>query len=555
MTEARLLDAARPAAVRPGLLRGDQGRPLRRGVAATRGRGSRCATTRARAWSRRRFFFGGRNGPGRRRASRAGDRVARGVAPGLTPRTSSAPEARAAPPPLVPRRPGRVVRRRPRLSAAPGGPAAPARSARQLAAAGGPPARAPAPHPAQRGPPHRLPRRVSCRDGNDRTRRLRPHRGRGQVAAHLGRARHQPGGPRRRPAPVLLAHDVPVPVGRRAARREPLRLHRQRHLRALPPAARARGVPAARLRRLRHPLGELRAQGGRAPDGDDAEATSPTSSGSSSAPASWWTGGRSSTPARRDYYRWTQWVFLQLYKQGLAYKKAAAVNWCPTDKTVLANEQVEGGTVRAVRHAGGAALSRAVVLPHQRLRRAPAGQPRRARLVGGHEECAAQLDRPLGGRGDHVPRSTEHDDVVRVFTTRPDTIFGATYLVLAPEHPLVDALTTDAQRGAVDAYQEQTTQQDLVSRKSVREKTGVFTGAYAQQPGHRRADPGVDRRLRAHGVRHRRDHGRAGSRRARLRVRAEVRRCPSCAWSRRPTTPPTRRSPRRTPTARLTRDS
>ena len=94
---------------------------------------------------------------------------------------------------------------------------------------------------------------------------------------------------------------------------------------------------------------------------------------------------------------------------------------------------------------------------------------------------AAQLDRPLRGRGDLASRRSGGESI-EVFTTRPDTIFGATYLVLAPEHPLLQSITTAAQRAEVDAYREHSTKQDLVARKTNKEKTGVFTGAYALNP-------------------------------------------------------------------------
>ena len=148
------------------------------------------------------------------------------------------------------------------------------------------------------------------------------------------------------------------------------------------------------------------------------------------------------------YYKWTQWIFLQLFKAGKAYKKKAAVNWCPNDKTVLANEQVINGR-----------CERCGTLVEQRMLEqwffritdyadAAAGQPRRQvedGLVGHDHHGAAQLDRPVGGRGARVPIDVRPGaigdagrDAIRVFTTRPDTIFGATFMVLAPEHPLVD---------------------------------------------------------------------------------------------------------------------
>jgi leucyl-tRNA synthetase len=185
--------------------------------------------------------------------------------------------------------------------------------------------------------------------------------------------------------------------------------------------------------------------------------------------------------SQRDYYRWTQWVFLQLHKQGLAYKKAAAVNWCPSCKTVLANEQVEGGT-----------CERCGTVVEQRFL-----EQWFFRIGDYAERLLTNLDwldwsdvtksaqRNWIGRSEGAEITFDidgHDARVPVFTTRPDTIFGATYLVLAPEHPLVDAITSSAHRAAVNAYQENTKRQDLVSRKTVLQKTGVFTGAFAVNP-------------------------------------------------------------------------
>lgn len=181
------------------------------------------------------------------------------------------------------------------------------------------------------------------------------------------------------------------------------------------------------------------------------------------------------------YYKWTQWVFLQLYRQGLAYRKKAAVNWCPFDKTVLANEQVIGG-----------ACERCGTTVEQRFleqwffsisRYAP-------RLLANLEwldwsETTKTAQRNWIGRslGAQILFRIDGTDI-SVFTTRPDTVFGATFLVLAPEHPLVDSVTTAAQRPAVDAYRRRVAEQDLVSRQMVdKDKTGVFTGGYALNPG------------------------------------------------------------------------
>jgi leucyl-tRNA synthetase len=179
------------------------------------------------------------------------------------------------------------------------------------------------------------------------------------------------------------------------------------------------------------------------------------------------------------YYKWTQWVFLQLYKQGLAYKKKGAVNWCPFDKTVLANEQVIGG---ACERCGTMVEQRFLEQWFFRI------TDYAGRLLANLDtldwsESTKNAQRNWIGKsvGAEIAFSVE-DATVRVFTTRPDTIFGATYLVLAPEHPLVSSIARDERRAEVDAYVARAGKQDLVSRKTSKEKTGVFTGAYATNP-------------------------------------------------------------------------
>ena len=181
-----------------------------------------------------------------------------------------------------------------------------------------------------------------------------------------------------------------------------------------------------------------------------------------------------------SYYKWTQWLFLQLYKQGLAYKKAAAVNWCPNDKTVLANEQVKDGR-----------CERCDSLVEQRLLeqwffRTSQYAPRLLDNIATLDwsETTRQAQRNWIGRseGAHVTFRVANAHDVTVFTTRPDTIFGATWVVLAPEHPLVPEIVTAAQRASVDTYLERTKTQDVVSRKISKDKTGVFTGAVAINP-------------------------------------------------------------------------
>ncbi len=203
-----------------------------------------------------------------------------------------------------------------------------------------------------------------------------------------------------------------------------------------------------------------------------------------------------------SYYKWTQWLFLQLYKRGLAYKKAAAVNWCPFDKTVLANEQVINGACERcgtmveqrfleqwffrITDYAGRLLDNLDRLDWsdstKTAQRNWLGRSDGAELsfrVQDLMEYAASATVSRGGTSGEVI-ATPVD--ITVFTTRADTIFGATFLVLAPEHPLVEQLTTDDQREAVDAYRTAAAKQDIVTRKVNRDKTGVFTGSYAINP-------------------------------------------------------------------------
>jgi leucyl-tRNA synthetase len=202
-----------------------------------------------------------------------------------------------------------------------------------------------------------------------------------------------------------------------------------------------------------------------------------------------------------DYYKWTQWVFLELYKRGLAYKKRAAVNWCPNDKTVLANEQVIAGECERC----GARVEQrfleqwffritdyaARLLANldwldwsestKQAQRNWIGRSDGAEItfrVQDLEELAGSTTAESGLTGEFTAQTVD----IHVFTTRPDTIFGATYLVLAPEHPLVEALTTADQRPDVEAYRAAAAKQDIVTRKVTKEKTGVFTGAFALNP-------------------------------------------------------------------------
>ena len=234
------------------------------------------------------------------------------------------------------------------------------------------------------------------------------------------------------------------------------------------------------------------------------------------------------------YYRWTQWIFLKLFERGLAYRKEAAVNWCPKDATVLANEQVIDGHCERCGTAGRAAPARAVVLPHHRLRRPPARRSRDDRLAAPRQDDAAQLDRPLRRRRGHVLRARRLGVDYSVFTTRPDTLFGATFFVMAPEHPDVLRLAAGTEHEqAVREYVNHVLTESREDRADTeRTKTGVPLGRTVINPVNGERDPDVRRRLRADGVRHRRDHGRPRPRRARLRLRHAVR----------PADPPRRRT-------------
>ena len=223
----------------------------------------------------------------------------------------------------------------------------------------------------------------------------------------------------------------------------------------------------------------------------------------------------------------------------LAYLHEAPVNWCPGLGTVLSNEEVTAdGRVRARQLPGVPASAEAVDDADHRLRRPADRRPGPDGLAGVAEADAAQLDRPLDRCADRLPGP--RPTTVEVFTTRPDTLFGATYMVLAPEHPLVDAADrrplarrhrpaagpaarpTPAE--AVAAYQRQASRRSELDRQTEgRREDRRLAGAVRGQPGQRRATAGVHRRLRADRLRHRRDHGRARRGHARLGVRRGVR--------------------------------
>ncbi|MGE1165437.1 leucine--tRNA ligase [Peribacillus simplex] len=183
-----------------------------------------------------------------------------------------------------------------------------------------------------------------------------------------------------------------------------------------------------------------------------------------------------------DYYKWTQWIFLKLYEKGLAYIDEVAVNWCPALGTVLANEEVIDGKSER----GGHPVERRPM--KQWMLRITAYADRLIDDLNDVDwpENIKDMQRNWIGRseGAEVTFNIDgFDDTFTVFTTRPDTLFGATYAVLAPEHPFVDKITTADQRKAVDAYLDEVKHKsDLERTDLAKDKSGVFTGAYAINP-------------------------------------------------------------------------
>jgi len=183
-----------------------------------------------------------------------------------------------------------------------------------------------------------------------------------------------------------------------------------------------------------------------------------------------------------DYYRWTQWIFIQLFKAGLAYQKEAPVTWCPSCNTVLAAEQAEGGECE---RCGALVEQRNMRQWFFRITAYAEKLLENLETIDWSETTKIAQRRWIGrSEGAEVDfRLADHDEKLSVFTTRPDTLWGATYMVLAPEHPLVDVLTTDEQRDSVSKYVKESGRKTAIEREDVtREKTGVFTGGYAVNP-------------------------------------------------------------------------
>jgi leucyl-tRNA synthetase len=185
-----------------------------------------------------------------------------------------------------------------------------------------------------------------------------------------------------------------------------------------------------------------------------------------------------------EYYRWTQWLFLRFFERGLAYRKGGLVNWCPNDQTVLANEQVRDGHCE---RCGTLVERRTLTQWYFKITEyADRLLDDMDQLEGGWPERVLLMQRNWIGRsqGADVQFAIEgRDEPIPVYTTRPDTLFGATFFVVAADAPLADELCTPEQRAAFDHYREQVSHESEIERLSTtREKTGVFLGRYAINP-------------------------------------------------------------------------
>jgi leucyl-tRNA synthetase len=181
-----------------------------------------------------------------------------------------------------------------------------------------------------------------------------------------------------------------------------------------------------------------------------------------------------------DYYKWTQWIFTKLYERGLAYRADLMVNYCPALGTVLANEEVDCGKSKE----GGHPVEKRPLKQWVLKITAYADRLLKDLDLVDWPESLKKLQRNWIGRSEGVKIEFQVDGhKIEVFTTRPDTLFGATYLVLAPEHPLVEKIVSEKQKKAVAEYIREAVEKSDIERSEVEEsKTGVFTGAYALHP-------------------------------------------------------------------------
>ena len=235
--------------------------------------------------------------------------------------------------------------------------------------------------------------------------------------------------------------------------------------------------------------------------------------------------GRELATCLPDYYRWNQWLFTRMFEKGLAYRRRSTVNWCPVDNTVLANEQVVDG---ACWRCGTAVVQKDLEQWFFKITHYADDLLQAAEGLSKWPEKVLTMQRNWIGRSEgarvRFPIQGANDSI-EVFTTRIDTIFGATFVMLAPEHGLVTTFAKESEDEK--AFLEK------AQRFRAQDRAGRMTGEVAEgrllhrplrdQSVHQPAGPDLGRQLRARRIRHRRGDGRAGARRARLRLRAEVR--------------------------------
>jgi len=195
-----------------------------------------------------------------------------------------------------------------------------------------------------------------------------------------------------------------------------------------------------------------------------------------------WAWDREAVSCLPGYYKWTEWFFLKFYEAGLAYKKMAPVDWCPKCNTTLAREQVWGED-RHCERCNTPVIKKDLEQWFFRITDYADELLDHSKIDWPERICTMQRNWIGRSEGANVTFLSEQEDPIVVFTTRPDTLWGATFMVLAPEHPLVDKLTTPEHREEVAAYKHQAARQSEIERMSTElEKTGVYIGAYAINP-------------------------------------------------------------------------
>lgn len=183
-----------------------------------------------------------------------------------------------------------------------------------------------------------------------------------------------------------------------------------------------------------------------------------------------------------EYYRWTQWIFTKFFERGLAYQKESLQWWCPVDKTVLANEQVEGGKCW---RCGNDVIKKSMNQWFFKITDYAEALLEEIPDLDWPEKIKTAQTNWIGkSQGAEIEfKLADHDEVITVFSTRPDTLFGATFLVLAPEHPLARTLATSDTRDSVELYINEAVKKSEIERSNdTKEKTGAFTGSYALNP-------------------------------------------------------------------------